>query len=232
MVDAETVRAEMAEARTGLATQLESFTHNSTEFLRREQDLLLHGRGLPRPATRIAGRPVVVVVRGHDFAAELDAIRPYLREQDPVLIGVDRGADALAEAGFRADIVVIDGGEDETERPAAKVLRAARDVVVRVDRGGDRSAATALERLGVRPLRVETAATPGGRRPDPGRRRRRLGHRGGGHARHPRRVPRPPALRPGQHLPDPAQGRPARWWTPAPCPGSTPAGSARATSTS
>jgi uncharacterized membrane-anchored protein len=29
-----------------------------------------------------------------------------------------------------------------------------------VDRGGDRSAATALERLGVRPLRVETGATP------------------------------------------------------------------------
>jgi uncharacterized membrane-anchored protein len=160
LVDADTVRDEMAEARTGLATQLETFTHNSTEFLRREQDLLLHGRGLPRPATRISGRPVVVVVRGHDFAAELDAIRPYLREQNPVLIGVERGADALAEAGFRADVVVIDGGEDDAERPSVKVLRAARDVVVRVDRGGDRSATDALERLGVRPLRLESAATP------------------------------------------------------------------------
>ena len=52
----------MADARAGLATQLETFTHNSTEFLRREQDLLLHGRGLPALATRIADRPVVVVV--------------------------------------------------------------------------------------------------------------------------------------------------------------------------
>ena len=160
LVDADTVRAEMAEARTGLSTQLETFTHNSTEFLRREQDLLLHGRGLPRPATRIAGRPVVVVVRGHEFAAELAAIRPYLREQEPVLIGVERGADALVEAGYRPDIVVLAGGEDDAERPSAKTLRAARDVVVRVDRGGDRSSTDALERLGVRPLRLESAATP------------------------------------------------------------------------
>jgi len=159
-VDADTVRAQMAEARTGLATQLETFTHNSTEFLRREQDLLLHGRGLPRPATRIAGRPVVVVVRGHEYAAELRAIRPYLREQEPVLIGVERGADALVEAGYRPDIVVLSGGADDEHRPSAKTLRAARDVVVRVDRGGDRSATEALERLGVRPLRLESAATP------------------------------------------------------------------------
>ena len=42
----------------GLATQLETFTHNSTEFLRREQDLLLHGRGVPaagHPDRRPAG---------------------------------------------------------------------------------------------------------------------------------------------------------------------------------
>ena len=54
-VDGPIIQHEMAEARRGLTTQLETFTHNSTEFLRREQDLLLHGRGLPRLATRIDG---------------------------------------------------------------------------------------------------------------------------------------------------------------------------------
>src|SRR5919112_301958 len=158
-VDAETVRAEMAGARRGLVSQLETFTHNSTAFLRREQDLLLHGRGVPRPATRIAGRPVVVVVRGHEYAAELAAIRPFLREQQPVLIGVERGADALREAGFRPDIVLVNGRTEDAEQPTAKTLRAARDVVVRIDRGGDRTSLEQLERLGVRPLRLETAAT-------------------------------------------------------------------------
>src|SRR4051794_11647044 len=159
-VDAQDISARMAQARTGMATQLETFTHNSAEFLRREQDLLLHGRGLPRPATRIAGRPVVVVVRGHDFESELAAVRPFLREQEPVLIGVERGADALREAGFQPDLVVLDGRAEDADMPSAQTLRDAKDVVVRVDRGSDRTATDRLERLGVRPLRLESGATP------------------------------------------------------------------------
>ncbi len=44
--DAETIGAAMAEARAGLATQLEAFAANTMEFLTRERDLLLDGVGL------------------------------------------------------------------------------------------------------------------------------------------------------------------------------------------
>lgn len=159
-VDAATVGDEMARARAGLATQLETFTHNTTEFLRREEDLLLHGRGVPRLATRLAGRPVVVVVRGHEYQSELERIQVFLREQHPVLIGVGRGADVLRAAGLRPDVVVVDATADEAEMPHVKTLRAARDVVVRLDRGAGRSAVDQLERMGVRPLRFESGATP------------------------------------------------------------------------
>ena len=158
-VDAETIRAELASARTGLVTQLETFTHNTTEFLRREQDLLLHGLGVPTASTRLAGRAVVVVVHGNELEAELAAIRPFLREQQPVLIGVERGAEALREAGHRADIVVLDAQAEDADRPSAKTLRSARDVVVLLPRGADRSSTDGLERLGVRPLRLESSAT-------------------------------------------------------------------------
>ena len=47
----------MEEARSGLTTQLQSFTHNTTEFLRREQDLLLHGAGRPDHTDRPGGAP-------------------------------------------------------------------------------------------------------------------------------------------------------------------------------
>lgn len=151
------VRSEMDKARSGLAAQLESFTHNTTEFLRREQDLLLHGHGVPRTATEMAGRPVVVAVRSHGWEDELRGIKPFVREQRPVLVGVDRGADALASAGHRPDVVVVTGGSEDL--PSAAVLRKARDVVVLVECGAPRSATEQFERLGIRPLRFETTAT-------------------------------------------------------------------------
>ena len=154
---ADLVRAEMDKARSGLVAQLESFTHNSTEFLRREEDLLLHGHGVPSTATEMAGRPGVVTVRSHGWESELSGIKPFVREQRPVLIGVDRGADALVSAGHRPDVVVVTGGSDDL--PAAAVLRQARDVVVLVQRGAPRSVTEPFERLGIRPLRFETTAT-------------------------------------------------------------------------
>ena len=159
---ADGVRTEMGGARSGLAAQLESFTHNTTEFLRREQDLLLHGSGAPRLATAIAGRPVVVVVRGHDHASELAGISHFIKEQRPVLIGVDRGADALLAAGHRPDVVVVTAqrrSADDAHAVSARAVKVAKDVVALVDRGSARSATDQLERLGVQPLRFETGAT-------------------------------------------------------------------------
>ncbi|MCW2765637.1 MAG: hypothetical protein JWO11_1596 [Nocardioides sp.] len=153
------IREDLAAARRGMLTQLESFTHNSAEFLRREQDLLLHGRGVPSPATRIAGRSAVVVVRGNDYEAELRAIDPFLREQHPVLIAVEQAADALRNAGLRPDIVIVDGRAEGADLPSTKALKAARDVVVRVERGAGSPALEQLDRIGIRPLRFESSAT-------------------------------------------------------------------------
>ena len=157
-VDIPTVDQEMAQARLGMGSQLETFAHNSTEFLRREEGLLLHGLGLPETATRIARRPVVVVVPGGGSRRRLDSIAAFIRETDPVLVGVDRGADLLLDLGHRPDIVVLSNAAGEAERPSAKALRAARDVVVRVD-SGSRLHSEQLERLGVRPLPVESSGT-------------------------------------------------------------------------
>lgn len=159
-VGADTVAHELDRARAGLVTQLETLTHNSAEFLRREQDLLLHGRGVPRLDTRIAGRPVVVVVRGAEHEQELARIKPFLREQHPVLVGVGAGAEVLRAAGFKPDVVVVDARAEDADLPSAKTFRSARDVVVRVDRGADRSQVDSIERLGVRPKRFESTATP------------------------------------------------------------------------
>ena len=157
-VDADVLAAEMDQARAGLGTQLDTFTHNSAAFLRLEEGLLLHGEGLPTLATRIAGRPVIVVVDGAGLTAQLRTVRAFLKERRPVLVGVDGGAEALRAAGYTPDVVVLNTGPEAPELPSKATLRAARDVVVRVERG-DRRPVEQLERIGVRAARVETACT-------------------------------------------------------------------------
>jgi uncharacterized membrane-anchored protein len=148
----------MDQARSGLATQLDSFTHNTTEFLRREQGLLLEGEGIPETATRFEGRPVVVVARGRDHRDDLRRLRVFIREQRPVLVGVDAGADALLDAGHRPDLVVVG---DDGLRPGGTTgehggtvtdtaLRAAGEVVLHTDRTGHGSDVDRLTRLGIR----------------------------------------------------------------------------------
>ncbi|MDP3969206.1 MAG: putative cytokinetic ring protein SteA [Nocardioides sp.] len=157
VVTSEIVAAEMTEARAGLTSQLESFTHNATEFLRREQDLLLHGLGAPELRTSMTGRPVVVVVRGYDYATDLRRLRRFIAEQRPVLVGVDAGVDAIREAGLRVDVAVV--GEAGLSDATDEGLRSAREVVRHTDRTGRVRGAGRLEALAIRARDFGSAAT-------------------------------------------------------------------------
>ncbi|WP_181310900.1 putative cytokinetic ring protein SteA [Nocardioides campestrisoli] len=157
LLDADAIAEQLDDARQGLAHQLESFTHNSSEFLRREQDLLLHGQGVPLPSTSFTDRAVVVVAPGADHEAELRLVRRFVKEMRPVLVGIDSGADVLLAQGMEPDVVVVSAAEEQ--RPSAKALRAATDVVVRVDRGASSAVTESFSKLGLRPLRFESSAT-------------------------------------------------------------------------
>ncbi len=155
------VDEQLTAARAGLATQLNTLTHTSAEFLRREEALLLHGDGVPRLRTRLDGRPVVVVAQGPDDAAELRLLRRYLREVHPVVIAVAEGVEVARAAGVQPDVILLDSRAEEI--PAARALRAARDVVVTEAPGGVRSGGAAserFERVGVRRLAMQTTAAP------------------------------------------------------------------------
>jgi uncharacterized membrane-anchored protein len=153
---------QLSAAETGLSTQLHTLTHNSAEFLRREEALVLHGEGVPKVRTRLRSRPVVVVGQGPDDAAELRRLRRYLREVKPVVIATGDGLAVTREAGLRPDIVVLDGRADDL--PSAKSLRACRDVVVTEPPGGVRAGGAGSERfdrIGVRAISMRTTASPG-----------------------------------------------------------------------
>lgn len=121
----EEIKTQMDAARSSLATQLETFAHTTSEFLRREEALLLHGQGTPELKVRLARRPVVVVGPAAQ-PADLKVLRTFLREQKPVLIAVDGGAEAAVARRLRPDVVILSGAG--TVQP--KTLARCREVVL------------------------------------------------------------------------------------------------------
>jgi uncharacterized membrane-anchored protein len=152
--DAESVGKAMLDAREGLSVQLEAFAANTMEYLLQERALLLDGVGVPEIDTKISGRHVLIVVRGYDYQADLDVLRPYIREFKPVLIGVDGGADALIEGGYSPDIIVGD-----MDSVSDDVLRCGAEVIVHAYPDGRAPGLARVHQLGVPAITFPAAAT-------------------------------------------------------------------------
>ncbi|GAB3203290.1 putative cytokinetic ring protein SteA [Geodermatophilus arenarius] len=150
----ETVATAMAEAKAGLSTQLEAFATNTMEYMKRERALLLDGVGVPDVQTAIEGRHVLVVVRGYDYKEDLQALRSYIRDYRPVLIGVDGGADALIEAGYSPDMIIGD-----MDSVSDHVLKSGAEVVVHAYVDGRAPGLKRVQDLGVDAITFPAAAT-------------------------------------------------------------------------
>jgi uncharacterized membrane-anchored protein len=143
----ETVAAAMAEARAGLAVQLEAFAANTMEYLRRERELLLDGVGVPDIVTELEGRHVLVVVRGYHYKDDLQTLRHYVREYRPVIIGVDGGADAVLEVGLTPSLIVGD-----MDSVSDKALSCGAEIVVHAYRDGRAPGLERVRQLGIEPV--------------------------------------------------------------------------------
>jgi len=112
------------DANEGVVPRIDAFAANTLEFLRRQPDLLTNGVNVPRLMTNMAGRHVLVVVRGYRYREDLRALRPYIREYRPVMLAVDGGADALLDAGYRPKVIIgdMDSVSDEALLVGAELV--------------------------------------------------------------------------------------------------------------
>ncbi|MGO1226244.1 MAG: putative cytokinetic ring protein SteA [Brachybacterium sp.] len=142
--DDESVTASLEIAREGLSEQLELFAENTMEYMLRERDLLLDGIGAPEVRTRMDGRPVLIVVRGYHYKEDLATLKPFLRENRPIIIGVDGGADAVIDAGFHPDMIIGD-----MDSVSDRALRSGSELVVHAYRDGRAPGMERLTELGL-----------------------------------------------------------------------------------
>ena len=113
------LETELAEQRGRVTEALENFAENTLRYLRDEAKLLSEGVRLPEVQTRFRDRHALVVARGPGMKRDLRIVKPYIRDFRPVLVGVDGGADALIQAGYKPHVIVgdMDSVSDRALRP-------------------------------------------------------------------------------------------------------------------
>lgn len=106
----DSLTATLEESRAAMGDELERFASNTLEYLRREGHLLVDDPDVPDIPVDFRGRQALIVVRGVDYKKDLELLERsgYVREQRPILMGVDGGADAILAMGKVPDVILGD----------------------------------------------------------------------------------------------------------------------------
>ena len=140
--------------RTRIDRALRDFTENTLAHLREEAGLLYGAIDLPETRTRFRDRHVLIVVRGTDHVRDLRALRAYIEDVNPILVGVDGGADAIIRERLRPDVVL--GDMDSAGETA---LRSGAELIVHAYPDGEAPGAERLRRLALPHTVVPSAGT-------------------------------------------------------------------------
>ena len=138
------LETELAEQRGRVTEALESFAENTLRYLRDEAKLLSEGVRLPQVQTRFRDRHALVVARGPGMKRDLHIVKPYIRDFKPVLVGVDGGADALLQAGYKPHVIVGD-----MDSVSDKALQSGAELIVHAYPDGGAPGRERIDRLGL-----------------------------------------------------------------------------------
>lgn len=119
-----TIKELMEETKKNLGLVLDKFLDNTITYAQQEKGLITGELQIPEVSTDFKGRHTLIVVRGQNYKEDLATIKTYIEEVHPILIGVDGGADALREFGYRPDLVIgdMDSISDDTLRSGAEIV--------------------------------------------------------------------------------------------------------------
>jgi uncharacterized membrane-anchored protein len=140
----EELARKLDDTRGRVTEALETFAENTLLHLREEAKLLSDGVLLPQLRTSFRDRHVLVVARAPEAKRDLRAVRPYIREFGPILIGVDGGADRLLEAGYTPDVIVGD-----MDSVSDKALHSGAELIVHAYPNGEAPGRERVDRLGL-----------------------------------------------------------------------------------
>jgi len=153
VLTSERVSKMLEQSKADLGLELEKFAENTLSYVTKEKSILLDPANLPDVKAQFHTRHALVVVRGESYKEDLAIIRTYIRDMKPVLIGVDGGADALIEMGFKPDIIIGD-----MDSVSDSVLKCGAELIVHAYTNGKAPGLPRIKDLG---LEAQVCAVPG-----------------------------------------------------------------------
>jgi uncharacterized membrane-anchored protein len=151
---ADELAAVQVEQQERIGEAIQDFAENTLSHIRDEREVLVGKLKIPDLQTNFRDRHALIVVRGTDYRRDLRAIRPYIRDLRPVLVGVDGGGDALLEMGLKPDLIIGD-----MDSASDKVLSCGAELVVHAYRDGSAPGRERLDRLGLEHKVLPAAGT-------------------------------------------------------------------------
>ena len=153
-LEADRLARELDAQRARIDRALRDFTENTLAHLREEGGLLYGTIDLPETRTRFRDRHVLIVVRGTDHVRDLRALRAYIEDVNPILVGVDGGADAIVGEGLMPDVILGD-----MDSACETTLRSGAELIVHAYPDGEAPGAERLRRFALPHTVVPSAGT-------------------------------------------------------------------------
>lgn len=150
----EEVKEKMELSALNIKETLHDFIDNTLDYAKKEKYMILDPISLPKLKTKIKGRHVLIVTRGKNYIEDLKAIKAYITEMNPVIIGVDGGGDALLDFGLKPDIIIGD-----MDSASDKCLKNSREIIVHAYTDGRCPGMERLEGLGLKAIKFPFPGT-------------------------------------------------------------------------
>ncbi|CAG7642059.1 putative cytokinetic ring protein SteA [Paenibacillus allorhizosphaerae] len=131
-------------ARAEEAACLSDFVDNTLHHAELEKRFMLEPIQAQQIRTRFEDKSVVIVARGKNYVEDLACLKPYIAGVNPVLVGVDGGADALIEQGYIPHLIVGD-----MDSVSDRALHSGAELIVHAYRDGRAPGRERLQKLGL-----------------------------------------------------------------------------------